>query len=54
MNIKIESNINICHYCFGSGRLKAMQRATTSNTTSIRDKDKEVRCSHCNGTGLIK
>lgn len=40
MNIK---NLNICSYCLGSGKLKAMQ---------IGGRDKEIKCKHCNGTGV--
>ena len=42
MEIKI-NNINICPYCLGSGKLKAMQ---------IGGRDKEVKCKHCDGTGI--
>lgn len=50
---QIYKNINHCHYCFGTGKLKAMQSATINNTTSMRYKDTEVKCKHCNGTGFI-
>lgn len=42
MEIKI-NNINIYPYCLGSGKLKAMQ---------IGGRDKDVKCKHCNGTGI--
>ena len=50
---EIYKNIKPCHYCFGSGKLKAMQSAMMNNTTAIRYKDTTVRCKHCNGTGFI-
>lgn len=50
MNIEIK-NIPICHYCLGSGKLKAMQSAIYKNA-SIRANDITVKCKHCKGTGL--
>ena len=47
-------NINICPYCYGSGKLKAMQSVTTYNGGSIRGKDTTMKCRHCNENGLIK
>ena len=51
---EIYKNIKPCHYCSGSGKLKAMQSVMINNTASMRYKDTEVKCNHCNGTGLIK
>ena len=48
----MEFKIDICSYCFGSGKLKVMQSAMVNNTTSIRYKDKELKCKYCNGTGV--
>lgn len=56
MNIEIKMNqdfpLNICPYCFGSGKLKAMQSAMTYDAGSIRYSDTKIKCSHCNGTGI--
>lgn len=51
MEIKIEplNEINICPYCFGNGKLKAMQSLATFNGGSVRGRNKEVRCANCNG-----
>ncbi|MGK4042209.1 hypothetical protein AB0Y20_07885 [Heyndrickxia oleronia] len=51
-NIKIPLLSDLCHYCMGSGKLKAMQNAKLLNLNkSIRVQDTEVECPHCNGTG---
>jgi DnaJ-class molecular chaperone len=55
----LELKINItpsdlCPYCFGLGKLKAMQRAMTLGGGSVRVDDTTVKCNHCNGTGLYK
>ncbi|MBO0961466.1 hypothetical protein J1P26_17305 [Neobacillus sp. MM2021_6] len=55
MEIKINfTPSNLCPYCFGTGKLKAMQRAMTLNGISIRIDDTEVKCNHCKGSGLYK
>lgn len=43
-----------CSTCYGTGKVKAMQRAMISQTESIRTEDVQVNCSMCNGTGIIK
>lgn len=48
----VNSTITVCPYCLGTGKLKAMQRAMISHTESIRIKDKEVKCKHCDGIGV--
>ncbi len=55
MEIKIDMNSKIkpCPYCFGSGRLKAMQSVAICDGVSVRGKDMQVKCEHCKGTGLI-
>ena len=54
-DIKIEfSNIdNLCLYCLGSGKQKAMQMAINSQHQSVRVNDTKVDCEHCSGTGRI-
>lgn len=56
MKIKIEplKEINICPYCFGSGKLKAMQSLAIIGGGSIRGSDTKVKCKYCGGSGLIK
>lgn len=55
MEIRIELlKINICPYCLGTGKLKAMQSLATFDRGSIRGKDATVKCTHCNGIGVIK
>lgn len=49
---KIYENIKPCHHCFGTGKLKAMQSVVTGNGISVRGLDKQIKCKHCNGTGL--
>jgi RecJ-like exonuclease len=50
-NIKIPLLSDLCHYCMGSGKLKAMQRAKLLNSDeTIRVQDTEVECPHCKGT----
>ncbi len=51
ITIKPLKEINICSYCFGSGKLKAMQSVIISNG-SVIGKNKEVKCKYCNGTGI--
>ena len=54
MEIKIDlSGVSNCPYCLGSGKLKAMQSLYTLKEGSIRGKDTTVKCTHCNGTGLV-
>jgi RecJ-like exonuclease len=55
--LEIKINItpsNLCPYCFGTGKLKAMQSAMTLNSKSIRVNDTSVKCNYCKGTGLNK
>lgn len=47
----IINNINICPYCLGIGKIKAMQSQTYIGG-SVRAKDTEIKCSKCNGTGF--
>lgn len=56
MEIKIDASYpkDMCPYCYGSGKLKAMQRAMTYDGGSVRDKDTLVKCSNCKGTGVLK
>lgn len=42
-----------CSTCYGTGKVKAMQRAMISPTESIRAEDVQVNCSMCNGTGKL-
>ncbi len=51
IEIKIPTLNDLCPYCFGSGKLKAMQRAMTFGGGSIRVNDTSVKCNHCEGTG---
>lgn len=55
MNIKINvlKDVKLCPYCFGTGKLKAMQREAVFGGGSIRGKDTQVKCSYCNGDGVI-
>lgn len=48
----IEIKFKMCPYCFGSGRLKAMQSMSTYGGGSIRGKDTQVKCRFCNGTRI--
>ncbi|MFR2887939.1 MAG: hypothetical protein ACLTDM_07085 [Clostridium butyricum] len=48
----INTNVKVCPYCLGSGKLKAMQSIVISYGWSIRGKDTQVECIHCKGTGL--
>ncbi|MGU8921268.1 hypothetical protein ACV3UV_11220 [Clostridium perfringens] len=53
-NINIITNKfinNICLFCLGTGKLNIMQSIATCNS-SIRGKDKEVKCKYCNGIGI--
>lgn len=55
MEFKIDivpCKVGRCSYCLGTGKLKVMQSVIINNTTSIRYKDKEVKCKYCNGTGI--
>lgn len=45
---------DMCPYCYGSGKLKAMQRAMTYDGGSVRAKDTLVKCSNCKGTGVLR
>lgn len=50
MNIEIK-NIQICPYCLGSGKLKAMQSAIYKNK-NIRANDIYIQCKYCKRIGL--
>lgn len=55
--MKIEINLlpplaELCPYCFGSGKQKAMQMAMTYDAGIVRTEDTLVKCLHCNGRGL--
>lgn len=50
-DIEAPSFNTICPHCWGSGKIKAMQRAMTYDAGSIRVHDIEVKCIYCNGTG---
>lgn len=57
--IEFEANINtskylnnICPYCLGLGKLKAMQSAMTYDAGSVRVNDTKVKCNYCNGEGF--
>lgn len=56
MEIKIDINTKVqpCPYCLGSGALKAMQSVAICEGWSVRGKDTQVECIHCKGTGLVK
>ncbi|MBS5986478.1 hypothetical protein [Clostridium sp.] len=56
MEIKIDMNTKVqpCPYCLGSGSLKAMQSVVICQGWSVRGKDTQVKCIHCKGTGLIR
>lgn len=56
MDIKIESkNISdLCNYCFGTGKQKAMQMALTAKRETIRAIDTLVICENCKGLGFKK
>lgn len=41
-----------CPHCLGVGKLKAMQSVVTYNG-SFKGEDKEIKCKHCDGIGLI-
>ncbi|MDU3410129.1 hypothetical protein [Clostridium sp.] len=58
MNIDVKVNafgnnlkIEYCSHCLGVGKLKVMQSVAT-DIGSFRGKDKEIRCKHCDGTGI--
>lgn len=55
MDIKIDISLpkNVCPYCCGTGKLKAMQNAITYEGVSIRVQDTLVKCNRCKGTGLL-
>lgn len=55
MQIKIDMNSKIkpCPYCFGGGKLKAMQSVAVCRGVSARSEDIQVECKHCEGIGLI-
>ena len=46
------SVLNICPFCFGTGKLKAMQMAMTYDGRSTRCRDTYATCEHCKGTGF--
>lgn len=53
VKIKLPTLKNICPYCLGAGKLKAMQRAMYIGGGSTRVQDTKVKCSHCNGKGFV-
>lgn len=56
MDIKIilPSLSDLCPYCFGTGKQKAMQMAMTYDAGTIRVNDTKVKCEYCKGTGFKK
>lgn len=46
------TNQNACPYCFGSGRVKAMQAYMAYGAGAVRGPDTIVTCSACHGTGI--
>lgn len=50
----IEIKSRACPYCFGTGKLKAMQSVAIYGGGSIRGKDAQVKCKFCNGVGTFK
>ncbi len=41
----------VCPYCFGIGKIKAMQNYMTYDAGTIRGPDTYIDCPFCNGTG---
>lgn len=54
IDLKLPNIADLCPCCWGTGKLKAMQRAMTYNGESVRTADTTVKCTHCNGKGFIK
>ena len=58
MEIKIDIGLpnitDLCPYCFGTGKLKAMQSAMVYGGKPVRITDTKVKCVYCKGTGFIK
>lgn len=44
----------VCPYCFGSGKVKAMQNYMTYDAGTIRGPDTYISCPFCSGTGRRK
>lgn len=55
MEIKFDmlKDINICPYCLGTGKLKAMQSVSVIGGGSIRGSDIKAKCKYCNGSGVV-
>ena len=51
IKITIENFVDICPYCLGRGKLKAMQMAMTYDSGTVRCNDTFVKCTYCKGTG---
>lgn len=47
----IAAVLNRCSSCYGTGKVKAMQRAMINASESVRVEDILVNCPMCNGTG---
>lgn len=47
------SPTNICPYCLGSGKRKAMQMATNRKGQTVMWIDTKSKCKHCDGIGVI-
>ena len=54
VEIKIPTLTDLCPYCFGSGKVKAMQSVALFGGGSVRGNDTTVKCTSCNGTGRRK
>lgn len=51
IEIKIPALTDLCPYCLGSGKVRAMQSVALFGGGSIRGKDTMVKCTYCKGTG---
>ena len=54
VEIKIPTLTDLCPYCLGSGKVKAMQSVALFGGGSVRGNDTTMKCSSCNGTGRRK
>lgn len=52
IEIKFPAITELCAYCFGSGRLKAMQSVALFGGGSIQGRDTTMKCPYCKGKGV--
>lgn len=46
-------NTTICHLCFGTGKVRAIQKKRLNNGANNSRNDSQLSCQQCMGKGVI-